>query len=102
MYDDGITTDVGMNDGTDGTLTIAVDGIETMTEVGTVSGTLVHSTITADGDEAIVITSVDGSLETNETGTTTGLDQVDGMVTVAGTKTNDDVGTVTTIELGTD
>jgi hypothetical protein len=39
--------------------------------VGTDDGTFVKTTITADGDEAIVITSVDGNDETNEAGTTT-------------------------------
>jgi len=85
-----------------GTETTAVLGTEAMIEVGTESGTLVHSTITADGDEAMVMTTDDGKLSTHETGTTTGLDQVDGTVTTDGTKTNDEVATVTTAELGTE
>jgi len=49
MYDDGMTTDVGMNDGTvdeTGKNWIAVDGTEAMMLVGTLFGTLVHETMT--------------------------------------------------------
>jgi len=58
-----------------------------MTLDGTESGTAVYSMITADGDEAIVIYSVDGKNETHEIGTTTAeLDaHDDGITTVAGT-----------------
>jgi hypothetical protein len=55
-----------------------------------------------DGDEATMMTSVAGKLETHEAGTATGDDQVDGTVTNDGTKTNDEVGTVTTALDGTD
>lgn len=48
-----------------------------------------------------MITSVDGTFEAQETGTTTGETQVDGTTTVAGTKTNDEAGIVTIKELGT-
>jgi hypothetical protein len=68
-----------------GMATTAVDGIEAMTETGTLFGTLVQSTITADGDEAMVMIKVYGTDETHETGTTTGVAQVVGTTTVAGT-----------------
>jgi hypothetical protein len=71
-------------------VTTADDGTEAMTDVGTESGTLVHETIATDGDEAATIIWVDGKLETNESGTTTGDDQVDGTVTVCGTETATD------------
>jgi len=69
------------------TVTTADDGTEAMTDVGTEFGTLVQATMATDGDEATTTTSVDDKLETHEIGTTTGDDQVDGMVTVAGTET---------------
>jgi hypothetical protein len=62
-----------------------VDGTDYITEVGTESGTLVYDTITADGDEAIVIYYVAGNDVTAEAGTTTGLDHEVGTTTVAGT-----------------
>jgi len=49
-----------------------------------------------------VITAVAGKLETHETGTTTTDDQVDGIVTVAGTETKDEAATVTTAVDGTE
>jgi len=72
------------------TVTMLETGIEPITVVGTDSGTSDHWTIASDGDEATVMTWLDGKVETNETGTKTGLDQVDGTVktpdvTVAGT-----------------
>jgi hypothetical protein len=102
---DGTVTD----DGTKinelvGTVTRAVLGTETITDVGTDSGIFVYETITADVDDAIVITSVDGKDETHEYGTTNTDDSahVDGMVIEFGTYTNDDVGTVTMFDEGTD
>jgi hypothetical protein len=56
-----------------------------MTDVGTEFGTFVQATMTTDGDDATKTTWVDGNDETSETGTTTGDDHVDGIVTVAGT-----------------
>lgn len=41
-----------------------------------------------------MITELVGKLETHDIGTTTGLSHVDGITTVAGTKTNDEAGTV--------
>jgi len=90
-YDDGddsITgtlTDEGQSEIE--TATIAVVGMETIKLVGTESGTAVHSIITADGDEAIVIYEDDGRYDTHVIGTKTAeLDyQVLGITTVAGT-----------------
>jgi len=48
----------------------------------------------------MVITAEAGKLETHETGTTTTDDQVDGIVIVAGTETNDEAATVTMLETG--
>jgi len=53
-------------------------GTVMITESGTEFGTLVYATTANDGDDATTIIWVDGSDETNESGTTTGLDQVDG------------------------
>jgi hypothetical protein len=85
-----------------GTLTIAELGIEAITENETDDGMFDQATITADGDEAIVITKLAGKLETNDAGTTAGVDHDDGTATDAGTKTNDDVATVEIAEAGTD
>jgi hypothetical protein len=68
-----------------GTATIAVLGTDWINDFGTDPGTYDHETMTAFGDEAIVITTELGRFETHETGTTTGLDQVVGTTTVAGT-----------------
>jgi len=102
QVDGTVTTDGTVTNDEVGTETTAVDGTEAITEVGTEFGTLVHSTITADGDDAIVITTDDGKLSTHEIGTTTGETQVDGTVTTDGTKTNDEVATVTTAVDGTE
>jgi hypothetical protein len=58
-----------------------------MTDDGTLLGTFVNEIMTPDGDEAMVIYSVLGNLETNENGTTTTELEYhdDGMTTVAGT-----------------
>jgi len=63
MYDDGIATLSGINDGTEtpvnkltGIVTTAVDGTDAITLVGTESGTFDHSTIATLGDEATVNT----------------------------------------------
>lgn len=64
---------------------MAVLGTETMTDVGTQLGTFVYCIIAADGDETIVIIQSDGSDETHEIGTITGLDQVVGTTTETGT-----------------
>jgi len=53
-------------------------GTETITEFGTEFGTFSQETTANDGDDATTTTWVDGSEDTNESGTTTGLDQVDG------------------------
>jgi len=109
----GTITGLLMVDGTDtvygtvtndetGTATTAVDGTDAITDVGTLSGMAVHETITADGDEAIVITNDDGNDYTHEYGTTAGLDHVDGTTTVAGTKTNDETATDETLDDGID
>jgi hypothetical protein len=94
---DGTVTIVGTLDGATlkAETTIAVVGTEAITDDGTESGTLVHETITADGDEAMVTTTELGKFETHETGTTTGDVQVAGTETTVGTKTNDEVGTET-------
>jgi hypothetical protein len=52
--------------------------MEPITVVGTESGTLVQSTTTNEGDEAITTTWVAGKLETNEIGTKTGELKLDG------------------------
>jgi hypothetical protein len=69
-----------------------------------VAGRAVNSTITADGDDLMVIYSDVGSLETYENGTTTAeLDsQVDGITTEAGTKTNELTAIATIAVDGTD
>jgi hypothetical protein len=58
-----------------------------MTDDGTDVGTFSQDTTTADGDEAIVITSVDGNEETHDSGTTTTDDEAHelGTTTVTGT-----------------
>jgi hypothetical protein len=56
-----------------------------MTETGTDDGIFDHATITADGDEWMVMIKLDGRFETAETGTTAGCDHVLGTATVAGT-----------------
>jgi hypothetical protein len=68
-------------------VTTTDDGTVAITLVGTESGTFVYSTITTDGDEETKMIYVDGNDETNEIGTTTGLDHVEGTVTVFGTLT---------------
>jgi hypothetical protein len=62
---------------------------------------LVYSIITADVDEAIEMTWVDGKDETHEAGTTTGLTHDVGTTTVEGTYTNDETGTNVTCVYGT-
>jgi len=64
----------------------------------------VHSTITADGDDLMVIKSDDGSDETQDNGTTTAELEAHevGITTVAGTKTNELTGTSTIAVDGTD
>jgi hypothetical protein len=47
----------------------------------------VHETMATDGELATITTYVAGNDETHETGTACGLDQVDGIVTVAGALT---------------
>jgi hypothetical protein len=87
-HEDGMTTVAGTNTNELTGMTIkAVDGTESIMELGTDAGILVYETITADGDDAIVITSVDGKDETHEYGTTnTELDYHElGITTVAGT-----------------
>lgn len=84
-----------------GTATIAVLGILANTLIGTLFGTFVQATITADGELQIVMTCDSGKDETKETGTTTGLDQDEGTKTVAGTQTKLEAAIVTTAELGT-
>jgi hypothetical protein len=69
-----------------GTVTTNELGTETMYFDGTELGTAVYETTAIDGDEARIIYSVDGNDVTNDTGTTTGLDHVDGTVTI-GTET---------------
>jgi hypothetical protein len=82
FHDDGTTTVAGTyTNKDDGTVTINAVGTVTTTAVGTELGTFVYSTIATDGDDAIMITYVEGKSVTNEAGTTTGLDQVDGTVT---------------------
>jgi folate-binding Fe-S cluster repair protein YgfZ len=86
-----------------GTDTTIVDGTDWISVSGTESGTFVHKTITADVDEAIVISSVDGNEETHEIGTTTIDEEAHdvGTTTVFGTYTNDETGTLTMAVLGT-
>jgi hypothetical protein len=66
-------------------VTIADDGTDQMTLVGTESGTLLYETIATDGDEALTTIWLNGNEVTHDNGTTTGDDQVDGIVTVDGT-----------------
>jgi hypothetical protein len=73
-----------------------------MTLVGTLFGTFVYETIATDGDEDETTTCVLGSEETQDNGTKTGLDQLDGTDTDDGTKMNDEAGTVTKTVLGTE
>jgi len=86
------------------TSTTAVDGTDWITLVGTLLGIAVHSTITADGDDLMVINSDDGSEDTHDTGTTTAELEAHevGITTVAGTKTNELTGTSTIAPVGTD
>jgi len=67
-----------------GTLTTAVDGIETNTLSGTLLGTFEYSTTTADGWLEIETTWDPGNDETHEAGTTTGDDQCAGTATIDG------------------
>jgi hypothetical protein len=60
------------------TATTAVDGTVATALDETELGTCDHSTITADGDEAIVMINEAGSDETSETATTTGEPQLVG------------------------
>jgi hypothetical protein len=91
-----------MNDET-GTATTAVLGTVAITLDETHGGMALTSTITVFGELAIVITNDDGKFETTETGTAATFDdQVDGMATEAGTKTNDDEATVSIAEAGTE
>jgi hypothetical protein len=61
-----------------GTSTTTDDGTGAINESGTESGTADHETIATEGDEAKIITSVVGKLETAEAGTATGDDHDDG------------------------
>jgi len=79
-------------------VTTALTGTEAMMLDGTLSGTSDHETTTADGSDAMVKTTDDGSEATQVTGTTTGVKTVDGTVIVAGTVTNELAGTVTTAD----
>jgi hypothetical protein len=69
------------------TLTIAEEGIVTIKLSGTEFGTFVYSTMAIDGDEAGTITYVLGNDETQDKGTTTGEDHVDGIETTVGVET---------------
>jgi hypothetical protein len=77
---DGTVTD-------DGTVkeTMALDGTVWTRLDGMYDGTSDDSIKTADGDDPIGITTELGSDETNEAGTTTGDEKVDGTVTNDGT-----------------
>jgi hypothetical protein len=92
---DGIVTDDGIDK-----YVIALDGTVWITLDGTLVGTLVHSTITADGDDPIGINWELGNLETNEIGTTTGELKLDGITTDDGTKTYELVATVVILVAG--
>jgi len=81
---------------------IAEVGTTNMTEVGTLSGTLVNETRATDGDEEATTICVLGILETQEIGTKTGDDQLDGTETDDGTETNEETGTVTMAVDGTE
>jgi len=85
-----------------GVLMIAEVGTTKITLVGTLFGTLVHETRATDGDDEETTTSVLGILETQESGTKTGDDQLDGTETVDGTETNELTGTATIAVLGTE
>jgi hypothetical protein len=56
-------------------------GTETITLDGTESGTFVHATNTIDGDETDTTSYELGNDETNDNGTATGDDHVDGKAT---------------------
>jgi len=77
-------------------------GTETMTLLGTESGTFDQAMTTADGLEGTVATTDDGKFEAQLTGTTTGELQVEGIETEFGTNTTDETGKLTTAELGTE
>lgn len=82
------------------TVTMAELAIGAMLELETLLGTFEYETIAADGDEVTVTTSLVGRFETDEIGTTTGLIQLLGIVTVVGTKTKEETASVLTFELG--
>jgi len=82
------------------TVTMAELAIGAMLELETLLGTFEYETIAADGDEVTVTTSLVGRFETEEIGTTTGLIQLLGIVTVVGTKTKEETASVLTFELG--
>jgi hypothetical protein len=75
-------------------------GTDAIKLLETLSGTFDQATITEFGELAIVMTCADGNDETAEAATTTGELQVDGIATVAGTKTNELTATDETLELG--
>jgi len=93
------------------------DGTTDITELGTLDGTFVHYTTTNVGLDYIATTYDVDNDDTNVHGTTTGLENVDGMVTVPGNvavivfngatdtgetlgETHEDTATVTDNELG--
>jgi hypothetical protein len=67
------------------TVTTAELGTVAIAEDGSELGTLVHEMIAIDGDDATTTTDEAGHDDTEENGTATGDEIVDGMVTVAGT-----------------
>jgi hypothetical protein len=103
----GTTTTLDHSDGTvtdDGIVTyeIAESGTVWIKLDGTYDGTAEYEIITADGDDPIETYKGDGSDDTHEIGTTTGLENDVGTTTDDGTYTNDDAGTEVISLEGTD
>jgi hypothetical protein len=98
--DGTVTADgINVNDET-ATVETTEDGTDTITDEATLDGTFDQDTITTPVSDGMIITYVHGKLETDDAGTKTGDDQVDGTVTTDGTHVNDETATVETIELG--
>jgi hypothetical protein len=80
---DGTTTVNGtVTNDVYGTVSMNVDGTEAMTSVGTELGTLFHEMTTIDGEPEIVPINDDETDDTKSAGTTTGVYQLLGTVTV--------------------
>lgn len=85
-----------------GTVMMLLDGIDSITTVGTDSGTNEYEIIATDGDYDMVMYSQFGSDETNEIGTATGDVHEVGTATTVGATTKLDGATVTMTDSGTE